>query len=368
MLEFEKFFRDPLYGFIGLTHTELELLGTPVVQRLRRIKQLGNTHLVYPSACHSRFEHTLGVLHIANRMAEKLRLNETEIAIIRIAALLHDIGHGPLSHNFETILENINNQRISHESITLRIIEEDRDLDRIMGGHKDDVLLLFDEKNDTVNRKIISGNIDADRLDYLRRDSYHSGVAYGIFDLERILHTIQKIVDGDRSEIAILKKGQDAIESYRLARFLMHTQVYYHHVRAITDNMLNRAVEIAVRDEILGTDLLKFDSDDFLNNYLSLDDSRLFRKIEGKLAEKCNCDKDFIIINLQKIENTLYKSSYEFFKSGETPILILDDDGPREIEKESPIFGSQDPLLKLYIFCPEENKAQVDEFAEEVLL
>ena len=128
------------------------LLGTPVVQRLRRIKQLGNTHLVYPSACHSRFEHTLGVLHIANRMAEKLRLNETDIEIIRYAALLHDIGHGPLSHNFETVLENINNQKISHESITLRIIEEDCDIDRILGVHKDEVLLLFDEKNDSVNR------------------------------------------------------------------------------------------------------------------------------------------------------------------------------------------------------------------------
>lgn len=248
-----------------------------------------------------------------------------------------------------------------------------------MGDLKDDVLFLFDEKNDTVNKKIISGNIDA---------------------------------------IAILKKGQDAIESYRLARFLMHTQVYYHHVRAITDNMLNRAVEIAIRDNTLRKDYLKFHNDNFLNNYLSLDDSRLFikilsnnesnssklindlenrillkrgyeidlrklnpmkkrrimqlipkdfRKLEGELAEKCGCDKDFIIMHLQKIENTLYKSSYEFFKSGETPILILDNDGPREIEKESPIFGSQDPLLKLYIFCPEESKNQVNELAEDVL-
>lgn len=419
MLEFEKFFRDPLYGFIGLTHKELELLSTPVVQRLRRIKQLGNTHLVYPSACHSRFEHTLGVLHIANRMADKLSLSDNEIEIVRYGALLHDIGHGPLSHNFESILKIVNNKEISHEDITLRIIKENRNIDRILGDMKDQVLFLFNEKNDTVNGKIISGNIDADRLDYLRRDSYHTGVAYGIFDLERILHTMQKIVDGDRSEIAILKKGQDAIESYRLARFLMHTQVYYHHVRAITDNMLNRAVEIAIRDKTLSKDFLKFDSDNFLGNYLSLDDSRLFikilsnnesnsfklindlenrdllkrgyeidlrklnplkkrrimqlkpedfRKLEGKLAEKCDCDKDFIIMHLQKIENTLYKSSYEFFKSGETPILILDNDGPREIEKESPIFSSQDPLLKLYIFCPEENKNQVNELAEDVIL
>jgi hypothetical protein len=352
-------------------------------------------------------------------MAEKLSLSDSEIEIVRYAALLHDIGHGPLSHNFEAILEIVNNKQISHEDITLRIIKEDIDINKILGDLKEDVLLLFDEKNDTVNSKIISGNIDADRLDYLRRDSYHTGVAYGIFDLERILHTINKIVDGDRSEIAILKKGQDAIESYRLARFLMHTQVYYHHVRAITDNMLNRAVEIAIRDKTLSKDFLKFDNDNFLNNYLSLDDSRLFikilsnnesnsfklindlenrillkrgyeidlrklnpmkkrrimqlkpkdfQKLEGKLAEKCSCDKDFIIMHLQKIENTLYKSSYEFFKSGETPILILDNDGPREIEKESTIFGSQDPLLKLYIFCPEANKNQVNELAEDVLL
>ncbi len=96
MLQIEKFFRDPLYGFIGLTSKEVELLGTPVVQRLRRIKQLGNTHLVYPSACHSRFEHTLGVLHIATRMAQKLELNDDETKIVRYTALLHDVGHGPV--------------------------------------------------------------------------------------------------------------------------------------------------------------------------------------------------------------------------------------------------------------------------------
>ncbi len=418
MLEFEKFFRDPLYGFIGLIHRELKLLSIPAVQRLRRIKQLGNTHLVYPSACHSRFEHTLGVLHIANRMAEKLGLKDSEIEVVRYAALLHDIGHGPLSHNFETVLENVNKKEIGHEDITLRIIEEDEDIDRILGGLKDDVLSLFGENNDTINSKIISGNIDADRLDYLRRDSYHTGVAYGIFDLERILHTIQKIADGERSEIAILKKGQDAIESYRLARFLMHTQVYYHHVRAISDNMLNRAVEIAINDGTLSEDILKYNRSDFLENYLSLDDSRLFikilsnkessafklinglesrnllkrgyeidirklnpmkkrkimrlkprdlKKLEEKLAEKCNCDKDFIIMHVQKIENTLYKSSYEFFKTGETPILILDDEELHEIEKESPIFGSQEPLLKLYVFCPEENKSQIREFARDIL-
>lgn len=418
MLEIEKFFRDPLYGFIGVTHKELELLSTPSVQRLRRIKQLGNTHLVYPSACHSRFEHTLG-LHIANRMAEKLKLNEDEIEIIRYAALLHDIGHGPLSHNFETILESVNNKKIGHENVTLKIISEDKDISRILGDKKDDILSLFNERNDTVNRKILSGNIDADRLDYLRRDSYHTGVAYGIFDLERILHTINKKIDGKQSYITVLKKGQDALESFRLARFLMHTQVYYHHVRAISDSMLNRAVEVAIRDGTLSNDSFKFDNDNFLSNYLSLDDSRLFLKIlsnsesnafklitelenrnllkrgyevdlrnletmeimkirrkkpeefkelEKELAEKCDCNKDFIIMYLQKIVNPLYKPAYELYEAGEVPILIEDDGRIINFDKVSPILGSQDPLLKLYIFCPEENKPQVKKFAEDILL
>jgi len=179
MLKTEKLFRDPLYGFIGLTEKELELLSTPVFQRLRRIKQLGNTHLVYPSACHSRFEHSPGVLNIATRMAEKLKIDSDEIEIIRYAALLHDIGHGPFSHNFETILKSVNTKKISHEDITLKIINEDDDICRILGDTKDAVISLFDDDNETANSKIISGSIDADKLDYLRRDSFHIGVAWG---------------------------------------------------------------------------------------------------------------------------------------------------------------------------------------------
>jgi len=421
MLKIEKFFRDPLYGFIGLTNKEVELLGIPVVQRLRRIKQLGNTHLVYPSACHSRFEHTLGVLHIANRMAQKLELNDDDTEIIRYAAILHDIGHGPLSHNFEAILEFVNMRNISHEDITRKIIETDEGIYTVLGEKKEEVLSLFDGMNETVNSEIISGNIDADRLDYLRRDSYHIGVTYGIFDLERILHTINKKTDGKKSYITVLRKGMDALEGYRLARYLMHTQVYYHHARAISDSMLQRAVEVAVRDGALDNKMLKIDDPDFLTNYLSLDDNRLFqkilsnpesnayklitdlenrnllkrgfeidlkliedalkkreimnlqtkdlRKLEVSLADSCKCDKDFIITYLQKIENTLYKSSYEFFKADKTPILIENDNGKvTELDKESPIFAKQEPRYKFYIFCPEEYKSTINALAKDIIL
>ncbi len=156
MLDIEKFVRDPLYGFIGLTKKEVELLNTNVVQRLRRIKQLGNTHLVYPSACHTRFEHSLGVIHIATRMAQRLKLGDHDTEIIRYAALLHDIGHGPFSHVFEAILENVNKRELSHEDITRKIIETDEELNRILGDKINDIILLFDDTNETVNREIIS--------------------------------------------------------------------------------------------------------------------------------------------------------------------------------------------------------------------
>lgn len=412
----EKFFRDPLYGFIGLSKKEIELLSTPFVQRLRRIKQLGNTHLVYPSACHSRFEHSLGVLYIATRMARKLNLSKDEIEIIRYAALLHDVGHGPLSHNFEKIFKITNNKEITHEEITLKIIKEDKEIDKILSDKKEEVLDLFDHENETVNRGIISSNIDADRLDYLRRDSYHTGVAYGLFDLERILHTINK-TEGDKSYITILKKGKYALEDYMLARFLMHTQVYCHHVRVISDEMFYRAMEIAIRDNIIDKDFLNLENDNFLKNYFSIDDGRIFEKIqsnpesnasilinglenrclmkrgynqdvlrlndpiykreiiqmkdkdfeklEEKIANECGCGKDFIISYLQKIENVLFKSSYDFFRENETPILIESEDGGvEEIDKVLTFLSVHKPLIKFYIFCPPEYKNKVEDLVK----
>ena len=272
--------RDPLYGFIGLTDIEVELVDTPVVQRLRRIKQLANAYLVYPAACHTRFEHSLGVLHIATRMAHQLRLSNDELKTVRYASLLHDIGHGPFSHAFESTLSNINGlEKGNHEAITRLIIETNEEIKQILGDETDNVLLLFSDNRETVSNQIISGNIDADKLDYLRRDSYHIGVAYGIFDLERILHTIHRIDDNERSYITILEKGKDALESYRLARFLMHSQVYFHHARVSSDNMLKRAIEIAFRDGIFEKEMFEVQSDGFLENYLSLDDFRLVTRL-----------------------------------------------------------------------------------------
>lgn len=388
-----------------------------MMQRLDRIKQLGNTHLVYPSACHTRLEHSIGVLHIANRMAEKLEVNDRDREIIRYAALLHDIGHGPLSHNFERIFQIANNNKeITHEDITLKIIREDPEIKEILGKKSKKVLSLFDKDNLTVNSEIISSNVDADKLDYLRRDSHHAGVAYGLFDLERILHTIRKKVDDKKSYIAVHEKGLYALEDYRLARYLMYTQVYYHHVRTITDGMFRRALEIAFRDGIIEKKFLNIKNPKFLANYNSLDDNKIFSKIlssrknnarilidglekrhllkrgyeievaevekpllrvrimqmedkleelEGTLAKKCGCDPDFIIANLLSIENVLYKSTYELAKEHKTPILIEFEGGKEKaIDEVSKIFPEKTPLIKLSVSCPREHRDKVSKMAE----
>lgn len=416
MIIFEKFIRDPIYGFIGLTHDELRLLDTPVVQRLRRIKQLGNTHLVYPSACHTRLEHSLGVMNVATRMANHLELKEKDIINIRYAALLHDVGHGPMSHVFESALANCGLD-ISHEDVTRKIISEDKCIDQILGVKKLEVVSLLDEDNDTVNSKIVSGNVDADKLDYLRRDSHHIGVAYGNFDLERILHTISKKVEKDRSDLTVLEKGKEAIENYRLARYLMYTQVYFHHARVIADKMYERAITIAVRDDILSKSQLNIEDDRFLNYYFSLDDYRLFQKIlsneksnahalitdldnrrlmkagydvninelksaglrhklasgkyfndlESGVAEKCKCDKDFIISYKVEIDNPLYKSSNEFYKADKTPILIETEKGElRNFDEVSQFEIKKNAPITFHIIGPETYRSKIAKVTKDI--
>ena len=420
MFSFSKWVRDPLYGFIGLTEEEVALLDTSPIQRLRRIKQLANAHLVYPGAVHTRFEHSLGVMHIAGRMAEHLQFADDEIKTVRYAALLHDIGHGPFSHVFEAALQDICGKAVHHEEITRLIVQHDDTIQRVLGTSADDVIALFSENGERIQNQVISGNLDADKLDYLRRDSYHTGVAYGNFDLERILHTIHKKTDGSRSYLTLLKKGVDALENFRLARFLMHAQVYHHHTRAVADKMFQRAVEIAIRDGVIPKEFLNPKNPDFLKNYLSLDDTRMLlmllqhpeskcfrliddlenrrlfkrvyeadvthvpdpirkmkianmkpdqcKKLEQTLAEECKCDPDFVMADIHNIENSLYKSSYETILSEKTPYLIEETDGSlNEIEKFSPLLPSKDPLLVFYIFCPKEYRPHATGRVEQII-
>ncbi|WP_424358370.1 HD domain-containing protein [Methanocella sp. MCL-LM] len=425
MSDYYKIIRDPIYGYIGLTHDEVRLMNTPVFQRLRRIKQLGDAYLVYPGACHTRFEHSLGVLHVAGLMAEKLGLSPEDTEIVRMAALLHDIGHGPMSHSFESVINSMNKasgekQKVDHELIGQIIIEADPEIQEIIGDKRHQVVELLKEKKDTVKKQIISGNVDADRLDYLRRDSYHIGVAYGHYDLERILYTIKPIRKGAKSFFAIHEKGKDALENFRMARYLMYTQVYFHHVKLIAEKMMQRAVEIAVRDKIIDQNALSLSNTKFIGNYLSYDDSNLFYRItsakgksaskgmisrimdrkllkrgfdrslidiedsilrykisqmkekdfkilEEALADKCGCDKDSIIVHIQQVNNPLYNSTYQIFKDNQFPVYIaFDDNDIQYLSDISPFSMSTDPLDRFYVFCDGKHKDDIKKYTLDV--
>jgi len=242
-----KYFRDPIHGFIEVSGCALKIVNSPFFQRLRRIKQLAFTECVYHGAEHSRFGHSLGAYHIAKRLSDRLLKSEDEIAEeFCLAALLHDIGHHPLSHSFESVLvENLDSPDVSykHENYTTKIIENTILGEQIenSGLDKNNVIDLINgsylEKPElSYLNDLISSELDVDRLDYLLRDAYYCGVPYGKLDLDRIILALEPH-DG---EIMVGEKGMQSVEMYVIARFFMYTQVYLHHTSRAFDIMLKR--------------------------------------------------------------------------------------------------------------------------------
>jgi len=278
--------RDPIHGFIELRPAERDAIDCRCFQRLREIRQLAMTHLVYPGAVHTRFEHSLGVCHIAGRLLEELDASEDDTTIVRAAALLHDIGHGPFSHVSEAVLDARNGLRGVHEAISVAIIRTDDELHTALGEevcHRAASLIEHsgDFNGRSFLRDIVSGPSDADKLDYLLRDSYFAGVDYGNYDLGRLIDTAAVIEDGPQSFLGFREGGLWAVEGLLLARHHMHRQVYGHKTRVATDIMVQRALTLGIDDGAVNP--LAFDvptedgkpapSPDFLREYLAETDS-----------------------------------------------------------------------------------------------
>jgi uncharacterized protein len=219
-----KIFNDPIHGFITVPKgIILKLIDHPYVQRLRRIRQLGLGYLVFPAAEHSRFSHALGALELGQRVLKNLRekdttISDAEIEGTLIAILLHDIGHGPLSHTLEhTLIDDFN-----HELMSLAIMKE---LNRQFNGALDTAIDIFtDQHPKKFLHQLISSQLDIDRLDYLKRDSFFTGVSEGSVGINRILKTMRVF----KGNVVIEQKGIYAIENYILSRRLMYMQVYLH--------------------------------------------------------------------------------------------------------------------------------------------
>jgi hypothetical protein len=233
----KKIFNDPVYGFVTVPYGLLfDLIEQPVFQRLRRIKQVSLTHYVYPGALHTRFHHALGALHLMQQAIEVLRSKGTEVTdqeeeAACIAILLHDIGHGPFSHTLEHSLINI-----SHEELSLLLM---RQLDGVFGGR---LAMAIDIFNDGYPKKflhqLVSGQLDMDRLDYLNRDSFFTGVSEGVIGYDRIIKMLAVVND----ELVVEEKGIYSIEKFLIARRLMYWQVYLHKTVLAAEQMLVRAV------------------------------------------------------------------------------------------------------------------------------
>jgi putative nucleotidyltransferase with HDIG domain len=269
-----KVVRDPIHGYIEISEPEFSLIDTLAFQRLRGIKQLARADLVYPSLVHTRFEHSLGVMHVASEMGKRLKLEEPQIKALRAAALLHDIGHGPYSHVFENVLENG-----QHEDVTCKIITENEEMVDAIGRsglEPEDVVEVF-ENTASISHEILSSPLDADKIDYLLRDAYHAGVAYGLFDYHRLIWTLDRHHDGHNDILCTAAKGRDALLSFVLARHFMHLQVYQHHVRAISDNMLVRAIRLGKDEGVFPRELFDVSSPDFLRIFLEYDDDKMAR-------------------------------------------------------------------------------------------
>jgi HD superfamily phosphohydrolase len=235
--------RDPIHGYIKLEGLAFDLMNTLQMQRLRWIKQLGLANLVYPGANHTRFEHSLGVYHLVGVLSDQLGLDEEDRLKVSAAALLHDIGHGPLSHATEAAL--LAYIRREHESLG-DLLQKGvlRDVLEEYGLRAQEIQSMI--RGESKLGQIVSSEIDADRMDYLIRDSHYTGVAYGVIDHLRLIK-MMKIHMGD---LAVEAGGIQAATSLLISRLLMHPAVYYHHVCRISECMTASGIHQMIEDGI----------------------------------------------------------------------------------------------------------------------
>ncbi|WP_273475938.1 HD domain-containing protein [Methanobrevibacter woesei] len=319
----KKFIRDSVYGDIMLNEIEVEVMDNPQFQRLRRIKQLGLISLIYPGANHTRFEHSIGTMHIASKLADKLDLNQEDKELVRISALLHDIGHGPFSHVSEGVLS------FPHEELTKYVIKNTAIRDIVEKKFDIDKIIEIINGEGKFG-PIVSGELDADRMDYLLRDSHYTGVAYGIIDYERIISNINL-----NKQLSLDIKGVQAAEGALVSRYFMYPSVYQHHTTRIVNSMFRRGLKKLIdRGVINENDMYKYDDADIIGIFRNsegypkeimerLDNRNIFkrvktirldnfktpeklykignkelRKAEEEIAMDYDIDKDYVILNI----------------------------------------------------------------------
>ncbi|MDH7445733.1 HD domain-containing protein [Aquimarina sp. 2201CG14-23] len=299
-----KILNDPIYGFITIPNELIfDLIEHRYFQRLRRISQMGLSYLVYPGAHHTRFHHALGCMHLMQNAIRVLRFKGVSVSLeeedaLCIAILLHDIGHGPFSHAMEHSIVN----EVSHESISLMFMEK---INEEFNGSLTLAIQIFKgEYHRNFLHQLISGQLDMDRLDYLKRDSFYTGVAEGNINSERLITMLNVVND----ELVIEEKGIYSVEKFLLARRLMYWQVYLHKTSLVAENLLirvlKRAKELVEQGfELQASKALKFFlenkisadnfTEDVLNTFSNLDDYDIVSAMKDWATSE-----DFVLRNL----------------------------------------------------------------------
>ncbi len=317
----KKLFNDPVYGFVSISYESLfDLIEHPYFQRLRNIKQLGLTHLVYPGALHTRFHHALGAMHLMGIALETLKnkgiaITDQEAEAVTIAILLHDIGHGPFSHALESCIV----PGVEHEALSVLIMNR---LNIQFNGKLTLAIAIFENKYEKkFLHQLVSSQLDMDRLDYLNRDSFYTGVSEGVIGFDRILKMLNVVND----ELVVEEKGIYSIEKFLISRRLMYWQVYLHKTVIAAEQLLVKIFKRAKTLANNGVSLFAspafslllsnnistkefYQNELYLDAFMKLDDSDLFSAIkvwseheDPILAKLCKLliDRKLFAIELQ---------------------------------------------------------------------
>ncbi|WP_336037763.1 HD domain-containing protein [Halobacterium yunchengense] len=379
--------KDSVHDHIEVGGVAAALLDTPPVQRLRRIKQLGTVALVYPSANHTRFEHSLGVYHLADRALDHLGIAGQRAERVRAAAVLHDVGHSPFSHNVEDVVH----RRTGKEHDDVDELVTAGSVARVLDGHDIDpeaVARLV--RGDGELAQLVAGELDVDRMDYLVRDAHHTGVPYGTIDHGRLVRAL-RFVDGD----LVLGEGNvQTAESLLLARALMNPTVYSHHVARISKSMLRRGTEALLDTSEISAEQLRRMDDHELSVALRthdasspfgrrLADRDLFKR--AVWAEMGDVDDDVLEADHDRVR--AYEADVAADAGVEEADVILDVPGKpsmresttgvvvngevRRLDEQSTLVNAlqvaQREQWRLGVYAPEDAVEAVGKAAERVL-
>jgi HD superfamily phosphohydrolase len=325
-----KIIKDPVHGYVEVEDFLLPLLDSPPLQRLRYIKQLAFSYLVYPGANHTRFEHSLGTMFLADVAGRRFGLADDERMLVVTAGLLHDVGHGPFSHASEPLMEEYLHR--THDDID-RILEQD------MGHLIHDAGFDSGEISAVVKGKhrlsgIIHGDLDVDRMDYLLRDAYYTGAPYGTVDAQRLIRHLIQTPEGT----VLDENGVNAAESLLIARTLMRPSVYYHHVSRIAESMFQLAVmehlHGAGEDEAAA--LLRMD-DAGCMQVLRSSDHAVIRDLISRLYER-RLYKRALYAGSEQVNTTVYHAGASLMKCREYASRIAEVAGlePHEVLVDIP--------------------------------